>query len=85
MYTQEYITSKSRYTTEKRYTKAEGYTALIWAPSLTQLNMIAKKLILHIFYHIFHGKLNDNIAQYKTNVLTSKLYVFAKLTLIQML
>ena len=36
----------------------EGYTAWIWALFLTQLNEIAKKSILHIFYHIFHGKLN---------------------------
>ena len=32
-------------------------TALIWAPVLTPLNMFAKKLILHIFYHIFQNKL----------------------------
>ena len=35
----------------------EGYTASIWAP-LTHLNTIAKKLILHNFYHTFQGKLN---------------------------
>ena len=35
----------------------EGYTASIWAPFLTQININAKKLILHIFYHVFHGKL----------------------------
>ena len=51
-YTQACIKSKSRHTTEKKYTTS------IWAPSLTQLNMIPKKLILHIFDHIFHGKLN---------------------------
>ena len=53
----------------------KGYIALIWAPSLTQLNMIAKKLFLRIVYHIFHGKLIDTSVQCKTNVQTSKLYV----------
>ena len=51
-YTHVYIKSKSSYTTDR------VYMTFIWAASVTQLTMIAKNLILLIFCHIFHSKLN---------------------------
>ena len=40
-----------------------------------------KKIDSTYFYHIFHANYIDNIEQCKTNVQTSKLYIFAKLTI----
>ena len=39
--------------TEKR--RPTNNSASIWGPSLTQLNMIAKRLILQIFYDVFYA------------------------------
>ena len=40
------------------YAYDKGCTTTVCSPSLTLLNTIAKKLILYIFCHIFHSKLN---------------------------